>query len=46
MFNISLQQNDKTNEQNVIKLIEVFTESSNNLIDIYNTMIAEAKKNL
>ena len=46
MFNLSLKQNDKTNEQNVIKLIEVFTESSNNLIDIYNTMISEAKKNL
>ena len=46
MFNISLKQNNKTNEQNLIKIIEVFTESSNNLIDIYNTMIAEAKKNL
>ena len=46
MFNLSLKQNDKNNEQNAIKIIEVFTESSNNLIDIYNTIIAEAKKNL
>ena len=46
MFNLSLKQTDKTNEQNVIKLIEVFTESSNNLIDTYNTLISEAKKNL
>ena len=45
-FNLSLKQNDKINQQNAIKIIEVFTESSNNLIDIYNTIIAEAKKNL
>tara|TARA_B100001094_G_C18134495_1_gene774224 strand:- start:96 stop:1301 length:1206 start_codon:yes stop_codon:yes gene_type:complete len=46
MFNLSLKKDNKTNEQNAIKIIEVFTESANNLIDIYNTMIAEAKKNL
>ena len=46
MFNLSLKKDNKTNEQNAIKIIEEFTESANNLIDIYNTMIAEAKKNL
>lgn len=45
MFSLSLKE-DKTNEKNVITIIEAFTESSNNLIEIYNTMIAEAKKNL
>tara|TARA_B100000686_G_C16763168_1_gene960077 strand:- start:376 stop:1581 length:1206 start_codon:yes stop_codon:yes gene_type:complete len=45
-FNLSLKKDNKTNEQNAIKIIEVFTESANNLIDIFNTMIAEAKKNL
>ena len=43
-FNVSLKQNK--NEQNVIKIIEVFTETCNTLIDIYNTIISEAKKNL
>ena len=46
MFNISLKQSNQTNEQNAIKIIEVFTESANNLIDIYNSMISEARKNL
>jgi DNA-directed RNA polymerase subunit L len=45
IFNISLKQG-KTNEQNIIKIIETFTQSSNNLIEIYNTMISQAKKNL
>ena len=45
MFSLSLKEG-KTNEQNVIRIIEEFTETSNNLIEIYNTMIAEAKKNL
>jgi DNA-directed RNA polymerase subunit L len=45
VFNISLKEN-KTNEQQIIKIIEVFTENCNTLIDIYNTMISEAKKNL
>lgn len=45
VFNISLKEN-KTNEQQIIKIIEVFTETCNTLIDIYNTIISEAKKNL
>ena len=45
IFNISLKEG-KTTEKNVIKIIETFTQSSNNLIEIYNTMISEAKKNL
>ena len=45
-FNISLKQKNKTNEQNIIKLIDTFTESVNNLIDIYNTIKSEATKNL
>ena len=45
IFNISLKEG-KTNEQNIIKIIETFTQSSNNLIEIYNTMISQAKKNL
>jgi DNA-directed RNA polymerase subunit L len=46
IFNISLKNDGKTNEQNVIKIIEVFTESANNLIDVYNKLVSEAKKNL
>ena len=45
-FNISLKQKNKTNEQNIIKIIDIFTESVNNLIDIYNTIKSEATKNL
>ena len=45
IFNISLKEG-KTNEQHIIKIIETFTQSSNNLIEIYNTMISQAKKNL
>ena len=45
MFSLSVKD-DKTNEQNIMKIIEVFTESSNNLIEIYNKIIEEAKKNL
>jgi DNA-directed RNA polymerase subunit L len=45
MFSLSLK-GDKTNEQNIMKIIEVFTESSNNLIEIYTKIIEEAKKNL
>ena len=33
-------------EQNIIKIIDIFTESVNNLIDIYNTIKSEATKNL
>ena len=46
LFSISLKGGNKTNEQDVIKIIEAFTESSNNLIEIYNKIISEAKKNL
>ena len=45
MFSLSVKD-DKTNEQNIMKIIEVFTESSNNLIEIYTKIIEEAKKNL
>jgi len=46
LFNISLKQSSQTNEQNIIQIIETFTEAANHLIDIYNTMISEARKNL
>ena len=46
MFSLSVKEGKQTNEQNVIKIIEAFTESSNNLIEIYNKIISEAKKNL
>tara|TARA_B110000902_G_scaffold221675_1_gene257382 strand:- start:1035 stop:2240 length:1206 start_codon:yes stop_codon:yes gene_type:complete len=46
LFSLSLKGGNKTNEQDVIKIIEAFTESSNNLIEIYNKIISEAKKNL
>ena len=45
-FNISLKPKNKTNEQNIIKIIELFTNSCNTLIETYNELISQAKKNL
>ena len=44
-FNLSLKP-DKTKEKHIITIIETFTETCNNIIEIYNMMISEAKKNL
>lgn len=45
-FNISLKPKNKTNEQNIIKIIELFTNSCNTLIETYNELISQSKKNL